>query len=135
VADQVAVVPVRSESDGSEICLIRRHGARRWGIPKGYIDGDDTPQQAARTEAREEAGLTGEIEGPVGTYEYSKWGDRLTVAVYVMRVVDVLPVWDEMELRERRWVTVTQAERLLRRHPVWPLWEAITVLIGKRLAG
>jgi 8-oxo-dGTP pyrophosphatase MutT (NUDIX family) len=125
VFDQAAVIPIRSQSDGIQVCLIRRHGTRRWGIPKGYIDGDDTPEQAALTEAREEAGLIGEIEGSVGTYSYAKWGGRLIVGVYMMRVIDVLPFWDEMDFREREWVTVTEAERRLKRHPVWPLWGTI----------
>jgi 8-oxo-dGTP pyrophosphatase MutT (NUDIX family) len=125
-ADQAAVIPVRTEADGVQICLIRRRGTRRWGIPKGYIDAGDTPAQAALTEARQEAGLTGHIEGAVvGTYEYEKWGGPLTVAVYVMAVVDVLPVWEEMDLRERQWMTAAEAGRRLERHPVWPLWEVI----------
>jgi 8-oxo-dGTP pyrophosphatase MutT (NUDIX family) len=129
--DQVAVVPVRQTAGDLEVCLIRRQGVRRWGIPKGFIDDGDTPTRAALAEAREEAGLIGRIHGPaVGTYEYSKWGGRLIVAVYVMRVKDELPVWEEMDWRERRWARLAKAERLLTRHPVQPLW----AIIGRRLA-
>lgn len=119
-------MPVRGSGAGLEICLLRRRGVRRWGIPKGYIDGDDTPAQAAITEAREEAGLIGRIEGAaVGTYEYSKLEDDLAVAVFVMRVEEVLPVWEEMDVRERRWVALADATRLLEHHPVAVLWDAI----------
>src|SRR5687768_10863553 len=124
--DQVVAVPVRRTAGEVEVCLIRRHGSRRWGLPKGYIDGDDTPQEAALTEAREEAGLIGRIDtSAMGTYEYWKWGDRLLVEVYVMDVLDELPVWDEMDVRERRWTTLEEAGRLLQRHPVWPVWPSI----------
>ncbi len=124
--DQAAAVPVREADGRLEICLIRRHGQRRWGIPKGFIDDGDTPMEAALNEAREEAGLIGRIDGPaVGTYEYSKWGDHLSVAVFVMRVREALPVWDEMDVRERRWMTIPEAGRLLEQHPVWPLWDNI----------
>ena len=125
--DQAAVVPVRRTAGDLEVCLIRRHGLRRWGIPKGFVDDADTPAQAALTEAREEAGLIGRIDGSsVGTYEYSKGGDRLIVAVYVMRVTDALPVWEEMDRRERRWMTLAEAARQLERHPVGSLWDRIS---------
>ena len=107
--DQVAAIPVR-----------------RWGVPKGFIDGDDTPEQAALTEAREEAGLIGRIDSQaVGSYEYSKLGDRLLVEVYLMHVLEELPVWDEMDVRERHWTTLAEAGRLLERHPIRALWNAI----------
>jgi ADP-ribose pyrophosphatase YjhB (NUDIX family) len=130
--DQAAAVPVRRTAGELQICLIRRQGVRRWGIPKGFIDEGHTAAQAALTEAREEAGLIGRIDGPaVGTYRYSKWGGRLIVAVYVMQVESALPVWEEMDVRERRWTTLAEAERLLERHPVSSLWDAI----GPRLEG
>ena len=108
---------------------------RRWGIPKGYIDGDDAPAQAAITEAREEAGLIGRIEGAaVGSYEYSKLGDDLLVTVFIMRVDEALPVWEEMDVRERRWVPLAEAARLLEHHPVRALWDAICRRVGARPA-
>jgi 8-oxo-dGTP pyrophosphatase MutT (NUDIX family) len=116
---QVAVVPVRRTGGELEICLIRRTDSRRWGIPKGFVDRGDTPEQAALNEAHEEAGLKGEIvAGVVGTYEYEKWDTDLTVAVYVMRVRDVDKKWREMSFRERRWTSVAKADRLLAKHPV-----------------
>jgi 8-oxo-dGTP pyrophosphatase MutT (NUDIX family) len=131
--DQAAVVPFRGAGDAVEICLIRRRGTERWGIPKGYIDGDDSPADAALTEAREEAGLIGRVEGAaVGTYEYSKLGDDLTVAVFVMRADEALPVWEEMDLRERRWVTLAVAARLLAQHPVSVLWDRIHRRVAPR---
>ena len=124
--DQAAVVPIQRRNGQAQVCLIRRRGGRDWGIPKGHIENGDTPVEAALAEAREEAGLVGRIEGPsVGTYSYWKWEGRLTVCVYVMTVLDVLPVWDEMDVRERRWTTLDDARHLLERHPVSPLWRMI----------
>jgi 8-oxo-dGTP pyrophosphatase MutT (NUDIX family) len=124
--DQAAAVPVRRTEGEVQICLIRRRGGR-WGIPKGFVEDGDTPAETALTEAREEAGLIGRIDGrSVGTYEYSKWGGRLIVAVYVMRVENALPVWEEMDLRERSWTALAKAERLLERHPVLSLWDVIS---------
>jgi 8-oxo-dGTP pyrophosphatase MutT (NUDIX family) len=132
---QVAVVPVRRAGNELEICLIRRTDSRKWGIPKGFIDRGDTPEQAALNEAHEEAGLKGDIvTGIVGTYEYEKWDTDLTVAVYVMRVRDVDEKWREMSFRERRWASLAKADRLLAKHPVRPfLSDAIKHLKNVRV--
>lgn len=135
---QVAVVPVRHSREGVEICLIRRRDSQKWGIPKGYIDRGDTPEQAALTEAHEEAGLKGDIvRRAIGSYAYQKWEADLTVGVYVMHVRDVQTKWPEMSFRERRWVSPAEAAKLLAKHPVRRLLPKairhVTVSRGRRL--
>jgi 8-oxo-dGTP pyrophosphatase MutT (NUDIX family) len=122
---QVAVIAVR-RGPGLEICLIRRKDASEWAIPKGFIDPGDTPEQAALTEAVEEAGLLGQITGAaVGLYEYVKFGSPLTVAVFVMDVIHEQDTWREMRFRERRWFSLDAAASELSQHPVGPLWSRI----------
>lgn len=128
---QVAVIAVRQKARDVEICLIRRRYSDRWGVPKGFIDPGDTPEEAALTEADEEAGLLGEILGrAIGTYEYEKRGESLTVAVYVMLVTDARKRWSEMAFRERGWFALDEAARLLKRHPVAALWPRVVREIG-----
>ena len=125
-ARQVAVIAVRRRSRRLEVCLIRRKDSKKWRIPKGFIDPGDSPEQAALTEAVEEAGLKGRIIGSrVGTYEYDKWGARLRVAVYLMSVVKEQEKWREMHIRNRRWYSLKKAGALLDDHPVAPLWEQV----------
>ena len=65
-------------------------------------------------EAQEEAGVEGELVGdPEGTYEYRKWGRRLKVAVYAMRVVRVLDRWPKAEVRDRGWFELEEASQVL----------------------
>ena len=59
--EQVAVIALRRTDDLVHMCLIRRKGSRKWGIPKGFVDASDTPEEAALNEACEEAGLTGHL--------------------------------------------------------------------------
>jgi 8-oxo-dGTP pyrophosphatase MutT (NUDIX family) len=128
---QVAVVAVRRRSRDLEVCLIRRRTSNRWGVPKGFIEQGDTPEQAALTEADEEAGLLGEILGrSIGVYEYDKRGETLRVAVYVMLVTDARKRWSEMAFRERGWFALDEAVRLLKRHPVAALWQHVVREIG-----
>jgi 8-oxo-dGTP pyrophosphatase MutT (NUDIX family) len=113
------------------VCLIRRRDARAWGIPKGFIDQGDSPEETALNEAWEEAGIHGQLVGEaIGTYEYAKSGSRLTVAVYVMRVVEELTTWPEIRVRERRWVSMGDAASALTRHPVWPLLDRVSARLG-----
>jgi 8-oxo-dGTP pyrophosphatase MutT (NUDIX family) len=129
---QVAIVAVRRSRKGLKVCLIRRKDAKKWSLPKGFVDRGDTPKQAALNEAHEEAGLAGEIVGDaLGAYRYKKWKARLTVAVYVMAVSKVRKRWHEMEFRDRRWKSLKDAGALLADHPIAPLWTRINRRVAR----
>jgi 8-oxo-dGTP pyrophosphatase MutT (NUDIX family) len=131
LAQQAAVVPVRQDGSDIEVCLIRRRDRGAWGIPKGFIDPGDSREKTALNEAWEEAGIRGQLVGEaIGTYDYAKFGTRLTVAVYVMRVVEELAEWPEMRLRHRKWVPLGEAASVLAHHPVRSLLERVSVRMG-----
>jgi phosphohistidine phosphatase len=124
--DQASAVPYRRSADGRvELCLVTSMSRRRWGFPKGIVDPGETPRETALKEAREEAGLTGTIEGdPIGDYEYAKWGTTLRVTVYVMRVTGIEDEWPERVMRERRWAGATEARQLVTTDRLIPILEA-----------
>lgn len=123
VPRQAGAIPVRRKGRTVEVCLVRRHGSKKWGIPKGFVAFGDTHEETALKETLEEAGLEGRAVRPaLGIYEYEKWGEtRLTVRVYLMDVIEELDVWDEMGRRERRWMAFDAAAERLARHPALPL--------------
>jgi len=61
----------------------------------------------------------------IGAYEYEKGPLSLTVAVYVMEVLEERTTWREMRWRERRWYSIEEAGALLRGHQVWALYDRI----------
>ena len=123
---QVAAIPLRTSDSRAKVCIIRRKSSGKWGIPKGFIDPGHTRKQAALTEAYEEAGLSGQIIGEsIGTYEYKKGRATLTVAVFLMRVLEEHSTWPEMAFRKRRWCSLTEARSLLKNHKVRPLLQRI----------
>ena len=123
---QAAVLAVRKDGADVEVCLIRKRSSGAWGIPKGFVDPGYTREETALNEAWEEAGIRGRLIGdPVGTYEYAKFGASLTVAVYVMRVVEELQAWPEMRSRERRWASFNEAASALKGHPVRPFLDHV----------
>jgi 8-oxo-dGTP pyrophosphatase MutT (NUDIX family) len=56
----ITIVPVKRAADGSRVL----------GLPKGHPDGDESPEQAATREIREEAGVEAELLEELGDVEY-----------------------------------------------------------------
>jgi 8-oxo-dGTP pyrophosphatase MutT (NUDIX family) len=54
----------------------RFSGALNVRLPKGKLDGDETPEQAAVREVREETGLAGRVVEPLGSVAYTYTGKR-----------------------------------------------------------
>lgn len=133
---QVGVIPVCRADDGTvQVCLIRKKGSKKWGIPKGFIDPGHNHSQAALAEADEEAGLDGRLLGEaIGTYEYEKGSRTLSVAVYVMEVLEERATWREMRWRKRRWCLLEDAGERLRDHGASPLYDRIRPRLSTMLA-
>jgi 8-oxo-dGTP pyrophosphatase MutT (NUDIX family) len=128
---QASVVPYRFIESKLEFCLITTRTSQRWGFPKGWIHDHETVEHAALTEAKEEAGLTGEIVGePLGRYSYRKAGSKRNVIVMLMAVLDCDEEWKESHQRERRWVSAAEAQTILLERPdlAQMLSEALHVL-------
>jgi 8-oxo-dGTP pyrophosphatase MutT (NUDIX family) len=103
---QAAAIPV---NDG-RICIVKSSSGKRWVVPKGCLEPGKSTQQIALLEAWEEAGLEGELEpDPVGSYLYKKIEQTYHVTVYLMQVTEVAKDYPESKMRERDWVSPTQA--------------------------
>lgn len=56
---------------GDEILLISTAGGRRWQLPKGHIETDEQPTDAAVREVREETGVTARVLAPLSGIDYT----------------------------------------------------------------
>ena len=107
---QSAVIPVL----GDKVVLITSLCRKRWIIPKGIVEPGMTPEDSAIKEALEEAGVAGALNAAdLGTYEYQKWGGVCKVQVFELRVESLLEQWEEMDLRDRRLVSPSEAVELV----------------------
>jgi len=52
------------------IARLNRAGRVEWCLPKGHLEGGETPEQAAIREIEEETGIQGRVVGSLGTIDY-----------------------------------------------------------------
>jgi 8-oxo-dGTP pyrophosphatase MutT (NUDIX family) len=110
---QAAAIPLR---DG-RVCLVMSASKRKWIIPKGHIERNETAEETAVREAWEEAGLIGSVTpNPVGSYHYEKCGQIYCVTVFLMQVIATTDQWPECGRRPRRWLPPLQAFSVVQ-HP------------------
>ena len=95
--------------------LVTSRRRKRWVLPKGKVPRGMPAFASAAREAREEAGVIGDVaHAPIGSYRAEKIGpggmaEELRVAAYPLSVWSVLDVWPEMRLRKRRWLPLARA--------------------------
>ena len=108
-------MPIRRTPGGViEVLLVTSRETQRWVIPKGWPWPDHTDWDSAAGEAREEAGVTGNIEHvSFGIYDYGKRHPQgitqLSVDVFLLWVKDELDDWPEKAERTRSWFSLRQA--------------------------
>ncbi len=114
-------VVLRRSDHGPQLVLgRRRHDGRRviWSLPKGTPSGDETPEQTAVREVREETGLQVRIVDSIGDihYRFVRDGRRIdkTVHYYLMEATGGDLADHDHEFEDVRWFEVAEAEALLR---------------------
>ncbi len=68
-------VAVLGTKDGKLLLIKRGIEPHRgtWALPSGFIEEEETPEEAALRELREETGLTGRIKGLIGVYKENSY--------------------------------------------------------------
>ena len=57
------------------ICRRNRSGRLEWCLPKGHLEGAETPEEAAVREIAEETGITGRVLETLGAIDYWFFAD------------------------------------------------------------
>ncbi len=104
-----------------ELAVIAVGPQNRWQLPKGLIDGDETPEMAAAREVREETGIEGKLIAPLEVVEYwyvaTRRGARIRYHKFVHFFLFEYVAGDvanhDREVNEARWVNFDEALQLL----------------------
>jgi 8-oxo-dGTP pyrophosphatase MutT (NUDIX family) len=104
-----------------EVALISVGEQRRWQLPKGLVGRDESPEEAALREAREETGLESELVAPIEKIEYwyfsNERGTRVRfhkfVHFYLLRFTAGSVEDHDHEANESRWLGIDEATRML----------------------
>ena len=93
--------------------MIHRPSQDDWTLPKGKLDGDETPEQAALREVQEETGMRCQIVRPAGCTAYmDRRGRDKIVCYWIMRPLEGRFLPGE-EVDSLRWLTVDEAMTIL----------------------
>jgi 8-oxo-dGTP pyrophosphatase MutT (NUDIX family) len=113
---QYAALPYRRRGNvGTEVMLVTSLRRRRWIIPKGWPIKRRAPHASAAREAREEAGVVGQVgKRAIGSFSYEK---RLKQGGVILCEVHVFPLevtrqqksWPEKGKREVQWFSPAEA--------------------------
>lgn len=103
-------VVVRTDGEPRVLLVRAKPAPHDWVLPKGHIEPGEAPDETARREVIEEAGVEGEPVRALGTLEFrTPAGKHVRALFFLMRYVrDVTP----HERREIRWATFAEAQRL-----------------------
>jgi len=112
---QSGVIPYRVINGKIEIILITSTKHRAWVIPKGGISKGMSAVDSAVKEAWEEAGVIGQVHTQkIGTFKYRKRGNKYRVTLFLLSVKTTLDNWPESIQRQRQWLEINQAIRLVK---------------------
>ena len=107
-------VVYRSDPSGeTELAIIHRPQYDDWTLPKGKVEPDETPEDCALREVREETGFRAEIQRPLGCTAYVDRRGRDKVACYWLMEVKGGRFKPGVEVDKLVWLSVPDAIKRL----------------------
>jgi 8-oxo-dGTP pyrophosphatase MutT (NUDIX family) len=107
LGEAIVIVPTRRAADGSKVLA----------LPKGHPDGDESPQDAALREVREETGVDAEVVAALGDvrYFYQRGGRRIAkvVSFFLLRYTGGSLDDHDGEVEHARWMPLADAAQEL----------------------
>jgi 8-oxo-dGTP pyrophosphatase MutT (NUDIX family) len=102
-----------------EIALISRENGQVWCLPKGLVDKEESLEQTALREVREETGLIGKLVQKIAEIKYwyySKWEHvriSKTVHFYLLECLGGNVEEHDFEVDEVKWFPLKEAKKTL----------------------
>jgi 8-oxo-dGTP pyrophosphatase MutT (NUDIX family) len=112
IVEQAGGIVYRVEHGTPAILVVTsKRDPSRWIFPKGHIERGETSAETALRETVEEAGVEGDIVGPVGApLEFDWSGKRYRVQYFLIRATSESP---SLEGRQKAWLPFDKALKRL----------------------
>jgi bis(5'-nucleosidyl)-tetraphosphatase len=109
------IVPLLQKDGAWHVFLIQHRHGRYWGFPKGHAEKNETPEQAAVRELKEETNLDVvqilEGEPMLEKYQFTLEGRRISKQVlYFIAEVSGTVVLQQKEIQNGVWVPLFSAQ-------------------------
>lgn len=115
------------DEDALEVLVI---SAQRKGkgmlFPKGGWETDESIVEAALRETVEEAGVIGDVEHVLGKWKFESQNKE--GYMFPLLVKEQLEFWPEKDVRQRKWISVTEARKVCQ---LWWMKEALELLVSR----
>ena len=116
--ESFGVIPLRKRESEWEVFVVLHRGGNHWGFPKGRRHGEETPQEAAKRELKEETGLDLDRvlhDQPItDEYQFRRRGKFVRKKVqYFLSEVSGTPILQPEEILEGRWGFLKNAFEVL----------------------
>lgn len=74
-------VVFKREKSRTKVCIIAKHGMKVWALPRGRVEGTETPEATAIREVREETGFHAKILEKIGEtrFQFYSRSDRCII--------------------------------------------------------
>ena len=130
-------VVYRARTIGTEIVLVARLREQLWALPKGTPEADETIEETALREVREETGLEVTIVDVLGTIHYSfitRGGQRIDKTVHHFLMEPTGGRFDDHdhEFDHVDWYDIHEAQRRLTHRNQLPILDRAEQLIAER---
>lgn len=123
-------VIVRTCPDGIEVAVVHRPHRHDWSFPKGHIEANEGPEQAAVREVEEETGFICRLVHPLGTIGYTDQRDRPKLVTYWAMAVRAGAFTANVEVDRLEWLAPASAARRLSYASDRTVLDRLVVLVG-----
>ena len=100
---------------GAKVLLVRLtmgEGKGEWAIPGGFVEPEETIDQAVHRELEEETGIKAELKGLIAVRSRVKHNENSAYFVFLMQAGTEKTRADEFEVAEARYFTLAQVQTL-----------------------
>lgn len=109
-----AVVYHKTSQDDVKVLLVKNHNGKCWTFPKGHVEKNETEQQTAIREIKEETGLDVQIEPDFRqTSIYRPFGKiKKKVVFFLAKADESIVSMQQSEIDYYLWVTIPDALKM-----------------------